>query len=106
MEPVKKELWHQTAVSVTQLAIQLMPFTRTHPATAYVGLTNRSTLLIMIVEYFVAAFCKNNCATRGNSGCLACKPGFITAPECCQCEPGREEVNGVCSELLLSLAWY
>ena len=34
-------------------------------------------------------------------GCDTCKPGFITEPECCQCEPGREEVAGVCSKFWL-----
>jgi hypothetical protein len=47
---------------------------------------------------FLAAFCQSNCAVIGTSGCTTCKSGFITEPECCQCEPGRTEVNGVCSK--------
>ena len=44
------------------------------------------------------AFCKLNCAVIGSSGCTTCKDGFMREPECCQCEPGRTEVNGVCSK--------
>ena len=45
------------------------------------------------------AFCQSNCAAIGVRGCLSCKTGFEAVPECCRCEPGREEVNGICSEL-------
>ena len=37
MAPVLKELLNQTAVSVTQLEIQLMPFTRIKMTSAYVS---------------------------------------------------------------------
>jgi hypothetical protein len=32
----------------------------------------------------ILAFCKNNCAVTGSSGCSTCKTGFITEPECCR----------------------
>ena len=32
----------------------------------------------------ILAFCKNNCAVTGSSGCTTCKTGFITEPECCR----------------------
>ena len=32
------------------------------------------------------AFCKNNCAETGSSGCITCKTGYISEPECCECD--------------------
>ena len=52
----------------------------------------------MTFSFCFSAFCKKNCAKIGDMGCDTCKPGFITEPECCQCEAGREEVDGVCSK--------
>ena len=101
MVPVLKELLNQTAVSVTQLEIQLMPFTRTKMTSVYV-----STVTFLIHNHVPqlnynnnsVAFCKLNCAVIGSSGCTTCKDGFMREPECCRCESGRTEVNGVCSK--------
>ena len=49
----------------------------------------------------IVAFCRDNCRLfRPNNlgGCLTCRAGFTGAPECCECEPGKTEVNGVCSK--------
>ena len=49
----------------------------------------------------VAAFCRDNCRLFRPSdlgGCLTCRAGFTGAPECCECEPDKTEVNGVCSK--------
>ena len=50
----------------------------------------------------IAAYCDNNCAGSIGLGCSECRPGFLSPPECCQCELGREEVNGVCSKLIIT----
>ena len=32
------------------------------------------------------AFCKLNCAVRGDNGCDTCKAGYVDEPECCDCD--------------------
>ena len=101
MVPVLKELSNQTAVSVTQLEMQLMPFTRIKMMSAYVStflIHNHVRCSVNNYNNLAIAFCKSNCAVIGSSGCTTCKTGFMREPECCQCEPGRTEVNGVCSK--------
>ena len=107
MEPVQRALLHQTAVSVTQLEMQLIPFIRPHLVNANVSVGSNvwppfekiHSTKNGYTEYIIAAFCHNNCASSVGFGCDTCKTGFMSPPECCQCEPGREEVNGICSKL-------
>ena len=57
MEPVQKALSHQTAVSVTQLEMQLMPFIRLHLENANVSVWLKSVTakdlytVIVILNY-------------------------------------------------------
>ena len=49
----------------------------------------------------IVAFCRDNCRLfRPNDvgGCQTCRAGFTGAPECCECEPDKTEVNGGCSK--------
>ena len=119
MVPAKREPYRLTAATVTQLVMKLMLSTRPKVVNANVSFRkNRvkyshplqySTYLYNMHGYIPSkmyislhvAFCKKNCASIGDMGCDTCKPGFITEPECCQCEPGREEVAGVCSKYAL-----
>ena len=39
-----------------------------------------------ICYVIIVAFCKLNCAVRGDSGCDTCKDGYVDEPECCDCD--------------------
>ena len=57
--------------------------------------------IIILLYSCIIAFCRDNCRLfRLNNlgGCLTCRAGFTGTPECCQCEPGKTEINGVCSK--------
>ena len=49
------------------------------------------------------AYCKLNCLETGDMGCVSCKEGYITAPECCSCDVGFEETeDGECQRSKLT----
>ena len=104
MAPVLKELLNQTAVSVMQLEMQLMPFTGPHLENANVSSSVAVYTLYIVIFYkliYNVAYCDNNCAGSVGFGCATCKVGFMSPPECCQCVPGRDEDAGVCSKLAM-----
>lgn len=50
-------------------------------------------------------FCKENCVDYNpecHNGCERYKEGYVSKPECCDCAPGYEKVDGKCSKSVLS----
>ena len=89
---VRQAIFHQTAVNVTQ------------PISTYLtaNVSHSYTIIINWPHYYVLiAFCRDNCRLfrpDNLGGCQTCRAGFTGAPECCQCEPGKTEVDGQCSK--------
>ena len=54
----------------------------------------------------IVAFCRGNCSRfrpENVGGCQTCRAGFTGAPECCECEPGKTYIDGVCSKCHISV---
>ena len=41
----------------------------------------------------LVAFCKQNCAVRGDRGCDSCQVGYISEPKCCNCDTIGNETH-------------
>ena len=76
-----------------------MAFIRPQMANANVSILDFISMIDLDYNTITLAFCKNNCAETGSSGCIRCRTGFAAVPECCRCGDGLEEINGECSKL-------
>ena len=47
----------------------------------------------IISTLFILAFCKQNCAETGERGCDSCKIGYVSEPECCDCDTIGNETH-------------
>ena len=68
----------------------------------YYDCNNDAFQLIMLYPWpCITAFCRGNCSLfrpANLGGCDTCRAGFTGAPECCECEPGKTFIDGVCSK--------
>ena len=49
--------------------------------------------LLSLTLFLSVAFCKQNCAVRGERGCDRCQVGYVSEPECCDCDTTGNETH-------------
>ena len=48
---------------------------------------------LSLTLFLSVAFCKLNCDERGEKGCDSCIVGYVSVPECCDCDTIGNETH-------------